>query len=156
MRRGSVFWFFFFPWFLINQVLPSQILPKAGALNSNDAFVLKTPSAAYLWVGAGASEAEKTGAQELLRVLRAQPVQVAEGSEPGGSEQRACSCQVHPSFCSGLHLLIPPSVHPLMCVRQKHLWSKEGSLQKLKEGELGAGWDCPERLLEEAVTSGKP
>lgn len=61
-------------------------MPKAGALNSNDAFVLKTPSAAYLWVGAGASEAEKMGAQELLRVLRAQPVQVAEGSEPGRSE----------------------------------------------------------------------
>lgn len=60
-------------------------MPKAGALNSNDAFVLKTPSAAYLWVGTGASEAEKTGAQELLRVLRAQPVQVAEGREPGGS-----------------------------------------------------------------------
>lgn len=60
-------------------------MPKAGALNSNDAFVLKTPSAAYLWVGAGASEAEKTGAQELLRVLRAQPVQVEEGSEPGES-----------------------------------------------------------------------
>uniref|UniRef100_A0ABI7X3I9 Gelsolin n=1 Tax=Felis catus TaxID=9685 RepID=A0ABI7X3I9_FELCA len=59
-----------------------EIMPKAGALNSNDAFVLKTPSAAYLWVGAGASDAEKTGAQELLRVLRAQPVQVAEGSEP--------------------------------------------------------------------------
>lgn len=59
-----------------------EVIPKAGALNSNDAFVLKTPSAAYLWVGAGASDAEKTGAQELLRVLRAQPVQVAEGSEP--------------------------------------------------------------------------
>ncbi|KAB1279776.1 Gelsolin [Camelus dromedarius] len=59
-----------------------EVMPKAGALNSNDAFVLKTPSAAYLWVGTGASEAEKTGAQEVLRVLRAQPVQVAEGSEP--------------------------------------------------------------------------
>ncbi|KAK1334187.1 hypothetical protein QTO34_005187 [Cnephaeus nilssonii] len=59
-----------------------EIMPKAGALNSNDAFVLKTPSAAYLWVGTGASEAEKTGAQELLRVLQAQPVPVAEGSEP--------------------------------------------------------------------------
>ncbi|XP_059781496.1 gelsolin isoform X1 [Balaenoptera ricei] len=59
-----------------------EVIPKAGVLNSNDAFVLKTPSAAYLWVGTGASEAEKTGAQELLQVLRAQPVQVAEGSEP--------------------------------------------------------------------------
>lgn len=62
-------------------------MPKAGVLNSNDAFVLKTPSAAYLWVGVGASEAEKTGAQELLRVLQAQPVQVEEGSEPGEREQ---------------------------------------------------------------------
>ncbi|XP_055994492.1 gelsolin isoform X2 [Sorex fumeus] len=59
-----------------------EIMPKAGMLNSNDAFVLKTPSAAYLWVGTGASEVEKKGAEELLRVLRAQPVQVAEGSEP--------------------------------------------------------------------------
>ncbi|XP_049629023.1 gelsolin isoform X2 [Suncus etruscus] len=59
-----------------------EIMAKAGALNSNDAFVLKTPSAAYLWVGTGASEAEKKGAEELLRVLQAQPVQVAEGSEP--------------------------------------------------------------------------
>lgn len=72
-------------WLLIDRAWSSQVIPKAGALNSNDAFVLKTPSAAYLWVGTGASEAEKTGAQELLRVLRAQPVQVAEGSEPGRS-----------------------------------------------------------------------
>lgn len=85
-------------------------MPKAGALNSNDAFVLKTPSAAYLWVGTGASEAEKTGAQELLRVLQAQPVQVAEGSEPGRKDQGAESlllsvgyrCQVTlPSFFLG-------------------------------------------------------
>ncbi|XP_045152481.1 gelsolin [Echinops telfairi] len=59
-----------------------EVIPKAGALNSNDAFVLKTPSATYLWVGTGASEAEKTGAQELVKVLRAQPLQVAEGREP--------------------------------------------------------------------------
>lgn len=64
-------------------------MPKAGALNSNDAFVLKTPSASYLWVGVGSSEAEKRGAEEVLRVLRAQPVQVAEGSEPGRSRAEA-------------------------------------------------------------------
>lgn len=60
-------------------------MPKAGGLNSNDAFVLKTPSAAYLWVGTGSSEAEKTGALELLKVLQAQHVQVEEGREPGAS-----------------------------------------------------------------------
>lgn len=69
-------------------LLSSQITPKASTLNSNDAFVLKTPSTAYLWVGAGASEAEKTGAQELLKVLKTKFVQVAEGSEPGRSGGR--------------------------------------------------------------------
>lgn len=107
-------------------------MPKAGALNSNDAFVLKTPSAAYLWVGAGASEAEKTGAQELLRVLRAQPVQVAEGSEPGRSEGRRGGCSLgvelldsRPPVCSGFRafvvLLLPqhlfPNVRSLKWVR---------------------------------------
>lgn len=91
-------------------------MPKAGALNSNDAFVLKTPSAAYLWVGAGASEAEKTGAQELLRVLRAQPVQVAEGSEPGRSKGRRGGCSLgvellgsRPPVCSGFRHPPPAS-----------------------------------------------
>lgn len=55
----------------------------AKELNSNDAFVLKTPSAAYLWVGNGASEAEKSGARELLKVLGARATEVAEGGEPG-------------------------------------------------------------------------
>ena len=91
----------------INQSLSSQIMPKAGALNSNDAFVLKTPSAAYLWVGTGASDAEKTGAQELLRVLRAQPVQVAEGSEPGRKEQGACCSPWAVAVSFPMFLLFP-------------------------------------------------
>lgn len=64
-------------------VVPFQLDPTASQLNSNDAFVLKTPSAAYLWVGQGASDAEKSGAQELLKILGVRPVQVAEGREPG-------------------------------------------------------------------------
>ncbi|XP_036604539.1 gelsolin isoform X2 [Trichosurus vulpecula] len=59
-----------------------EVNAAASELNSNDAFVLKTPSSAYLWVGEGASDTEKSGAQELLNVLQARPVQVAEGSEP--------------------------------------------------------------------------
>ncbi|XP_074149051.1 gelsolin isoform X2 [Sminthopsis crassicaudata] len=59
-----------------------EVTPSASELNSNDAFVLKTPSSAYLWVGEGASDTEKSGAQELLNVLQARSVQVAEGSEP--------------------------------------------------------------------------
>lgn len=60
-----------------------QLDPAASQLNSNDAFVLKTPSAAYLWVGRGSNSAELSGAQELLKVLGARPVQVSEGREPG-------------------------------------------------------------------------
>lgn len=59
-----------------------EIDPAAKELNSNDAFVLKTPSAAYLWVGQGATDPEKTGAQELLKILGVQATQVAEGREP--------------------------------------------------------------------------
>nr|XP_056716200.1 gelsolin [Euleptes europaea] len=59
-----------------------EVDPAAKELNSNDAFVLKTPSAAYLWVGQGASDAEKSGAQELLKVLGVRGTQVTEGREP--------------------------------------------------------------------------
>ncbi|XP_069465619.1 gelsolin isoform X2 [Ambystoma mexicanum] len=58
-----------------------ELDPVAAALNSNDAFVLKTPSVAYLWVGQGASDPEKRGAQELLNILGTKATQVAEGSE---------------------------------------------------------------------------
>ena len=30
-----------------------EVLPKAAELNSNDAFVLLTPGANYIWVGKG-------------------------------------------------------------------------------------------------------
>lgn len=54
----------------------------ASVLNSNDAFVLKTPSATYLWVGQGASDSEKAGARELVKVLGARATEIAEGREP--------------------------------------------------------------------------
>ncbi|CAI9543799.1 unnamed protein product [Staurois parvus] len=54
----------------------------ASNLNSNDAFVLKTPSTAFLWVGQGASDAEKRGARELINVLGVSGSTMAEGSEP--------------------------------------------------------------------------
>ncbi|XP_062815057.1 gelsolin isoform X2 [Anolis carolinensis] len=59
-----------------------EVNAAAKELNSNDAFVLKTPSAAFLWVGSGASASETSGAQELLKVLGARGTQVAEGREP--------------------------------------------------------------------------
>uniref|UniRef100_A0ABM5F7C1 Gelsolin n=2 Tax=Pogona vitticeps TaxID=103695 RepID=A0ABM5F7C1_9SAUR len=54
----------------------------AKLLNSNDAFVLKTPSTTYLWVGQGASDSEKAGARELVKILGARATEIAEGREP--------------------------------------------------------------------------
>ncbi|XP_053328752.1 gelsolin isoform X2 [Spea bombifrons] len=58
-----------------------EVDAAASNLNSNDAFVLKTPSSAYLWIGQGSSEAEKRGGQELLNVLGASASEIAEGGE---------------------------------------------------------------------------
>ncbi|XP_063792030.1 gelsolin isoform X2 [Pseudophryne corroboree] len=58
-----------------------EVDATASNLNSNDAFVLKTPSATYIWIGQGASDPEKRGAQELLSVLGVSGSQIAEGRE---------------------------------------------------------------------------
>ncbi|KAG9460643.1 hypothetical protein GDO78_020476, partial [Eleutherodactylus coqui] len=58
-----------------------EVDASAANLNSNDTFVLKTPSAAYLWVGQGASDPEKQGARELLKVLGVSGSEIAEGRE---------------------------------------------------------------------------
>ncbi|XP_072908782.1 gelsolin-like isoform X2 [Hemitrygon akajei] len=60
-----------------------EVDAAAANLNSNDVFVLKTPGSSYVWVGQGASDAEKQGAQQLLDILGVSASEVAEGSEPG-------------------------------------------------------------------------
>ncbi|XP_062929537.1 gelsolin-like isoform X2 [Mobula hypostoma] len=60
-----------------------EVDAAASNLNSNDVFVLKTPGSSYVWVGQGASDAEKQGAQQLLDILGVSASEVAEGSEPG-------------------------------------------------------------------------
>uniref|UniRef100_A0A3Q3L5K8 Gelsolin n=1 Tax=Mastacembelus armatus TaxID=205130 RepID=A0A3Q3L5K8_9TELE len=44
-----------------------ELDPVASNLNSNDAFILVTPGSSFMWVGVGASDTEKQGAQQLLR-----------------------------------------------------------------------------------------
>ncbi|XP_053552194.1 gelsolin isoform X2 [Bombina bombina] len=58
-----------------------ELEATANNLNSNDAFVLKTPTAAYLWFGQGSSDAEKRGANDLLNILGISASQIAEGGE---------------------------------------------------------------------------
>ncbi|MEQ2313487.1 hypothetical protein AMECASPLE_002533 [Ameca splendens] len=58
---------------------------SASNLNSNDAFVLVTPDGTSLWVGVGASDTEKQGAQQLCGILGVSPS--SELSEGGETDQ---------------------------------------------------------------------
>ncbi|XP_035245702.1 gelsolin-like isoform X1 [Anguilla anguilla] len=53
----------------------------ASNLNSNDAFVLLTPGGCFLWVGQGASNTEKQGAQQLCGILGVSASPLGEGGE---------------------------------------------------------------------------
>lgn len=55
----------------------------ATNLNSNDAFVLVTPGDSFLWLGVGASDTEKQGAQQLCDILGVSASELAEGGETG-------------------------------------------------------------------------
>uniref|UniRef100_A0A6Q2YZN2 Gelsolin n=1 Tax=Esox lucius TaxID=8010 RepID=A0A6Q2YZN2_ESOLU len=50
-------------------------------LNSNDAFLLVTPGASFVWVGQGASDTERNGTQQLCNILGVSASDLAEGGE---------------------------------------------------------------------------
>ncbi|XP_077969403.1 gelsolin-like isoform X1 [Styela clava] len=60
-----------------------QVATSARSLNSNDAFVLKTKSASYVWVGRGASDDEIAAAKYVSDKIGGSnsPVIIKEGSE---------------------------------------------------------------------------
>lgn len=60
-----------------------QLDATASQLNSNDAFVLVTPGGSFLWVGVGASNTEKQGAQQLCDILGVSASDLSEGGESG-------------------------------------------------------------------------
>lgn len=67
-----------------------QVLANAASLNSNDAFLLKTgDNSAYLWMGKGASEEEKKGAEYMSAVFHCVGIVIVEGYEPGLSRHFA-------------------------------------------------------------------
>ncbi|XP_016894097.1 gelsolin a [Cynoglossus semilaevis] len=53
----------------------------APNLNSNDVFVLVTPGDSFMWMGVGASDAEKQGAQQLCGILGVTASELSEGGE---------------------------------------------------------------------------
>ncbi|NXB82093.1 VILI protein, partial [Donacobius atricapilla] len=76
-----------------------EVPVRASSLNSNDVFVLKTPSCCYLWYGKGCSGDEREMAKTVADIISKmeKPV-VAEGQEPpefwlalGGKSQYASS-----------------------------------------------------------------
>lgn len=61
-----------------------QVVANAASLNSNDAFLLKMADGrGYLWMGKGASEEEKKGAEYMSKELKCSTKLIMEGSEPG-------------------------------------------------------------------------
>uniref|UniRef100_A0AAY4C6W7 Gelsolin n=1 Tax=Denticeps clupeoides TaxID=299321 RepID=A0AAY4C6W7_9TELE len=54
---------------------------ESSNLNSNDVFILVTPTVSFMWVGQGASDTEKQGAQELCAILGVSASQLPEGRE---------------------------------------------------------------------------
>lgn len=60
-----------------------QVDAVSSQLNSNDAFILVSPGGAFLWVGVGASDGEKQGAQQLCHILGVSASELPEGRETG-------------------------------------------------------------------------
>uniref|UniRef100_A0A672SKY7 Gelsolin n=1 Tax=Sinocyclocheilus grahami TaxID=75366 RepID=A0A672SKY7_SINGR len=60
-----------------------EVDAMSSNLNSNDAFVLVTPAASFIWVGRGACDTEKRGAQQLCDILGVSSSELGEGGEDG-------------------------------------------------------------------------
>uniref|UniRef100_A0A7N8Y665 Scinderin like b n=1 Tax=Mastacembelus armatus TaxID=205130 RepID=A0A7N8Y665_9TELE len=59
-----------------------EVEPCGSKLNTNDVFVLKTPSALFVWRGVGASDEEIAAAKYVVAFLGGTATQVSEGKEP--------------------------------------------------------------------------
>ncbi|XP_076854303.1 gelsolin b isoform X2 [Brachyhypopomus gauderio] len=59
----------------------NEVDVQTSSLNSNDAFVLVSPSGSVLWVGQGTSDVEMSGAKQLGAILGVEVSEVAEGEE---------------------------------------------------------------------------
>uniref|UniRef100_A0A8B9R4P6 Villin-1 n=1 Tax=Astyanax mexicanus TaxID=7994 RepID=A0A8B9R4P6_ASTMX len=75
----------------------TEVPPRSASLNSNDVFVLSTPTCCYLWYGKGCSGDEREMSKSLADIISKREKQViAEGQEPadfwvqlGGKSQYA-------------------------------------------------------------------
>ncbi|KAF3824147.1 hypothetical protein GH733_008432 [Mirounga leonina] len=66
-----------------NNTKAFEVQPRASFLNSNDVFILKTPSCCYLWCGKGCSGDEREMAKMVADTIsRTEKQVVVEGQEP--------------------------------------------------------------------------
>lgn len=59
-----------------------EVEASASNLNTNDAFVLKSPGGLFIWKGVGASDEEIAAAKHVVAFLGGSPNSVTEGREP--------------------------------------------------------------------------
>ena len=57
-----------------------QVELRAGSLNSNDVFVLQTPTLVYVWAGKGSTGDEREMAKKLAAASETDPILVYEGN----------------------------------------------------------------------------
>ncbi|XP_055933755.1 gelsolin, cytoplasmic-like isoform X1 [Argiope bruennichi] len=62
-----------------------QVPEKSDSLNSNDVFILETPSVTYLWIGQDSNEEEHNMGQNLTEIASPgrEVIEIKEGDEPG-------------------------------------------------------------------------
>uniref|UniRef100_A0A8C7QAG9 Macrophage-capping protein n=1 Tax=Oncorhynchus mykiss TaxID=8022 RepID=A0A8C7QAG9_ONCMY len=72
-----------------------EVKPSASFLNTNDVFVLKSPTAMFVWRGVGASEEEMAAAKHVVGFLGGSGSNVSEGKEPEkGIVNTKCNAKV--------------------------------------------------------------
>lgn len=87
---------------------------SASNLNTNDAFVLKSPGGLFVWKGVGASDEEMAAAKHVVAFLGGSPNSVTEGREPGQSLSFCAERKLHTS----LYLIFERQLRCMFCGRR--------------------------------------
>lgn len=66
----------------------TQVKANASSLNTNDVFVLKTPTSLFVWKGKGASSDEIAAAESVAKFLGGSVTKVEETKEPGKTQNK--------------------------------------------------------------------
>lgn len=104
--NGTLCGLFCIPPLICLHVSP-QVEASASNLNTNDVFVLKSPSALFVWRGMGASDEEMQASKHVVGFLGGSASQVTEGKEPGEFITLAKQCS-KPSYSEVMAVAFSP------------------------------------------------